>query len=146
MPFQKQVCFLFTAAFLSAPRSYSTRRLFALPCCPLLGSWGRQPSTLAFADAQNTLSAAQSRQVLAVTQCGSSRGSFAYQGSSLRGAAAASGTATVPSWDVPFFVQRNERGCLDKKENRKFTKVWMSAGEIRRLVIPILHDPEPAPL
>lgn len=80
----KSVSYL-RAAFLSAHRSYSIHFTFIrAPLFSIVVKLGRQPSTPAFADVQNTLTAAQSRQVHAVTQCGPSVGSFAYQGTGFR--------------------------------------------------------------
>lgn len=96
MPFQKQVWFLFTGCFF-VPR---TEKLLSSPFIriPLFSPVAKlqkaAPPTPAFADAENKLTAAQSHQVHAVTQYGPSGGSFAYEGTSFR-AAAASGTAAV---------------------------------------------------
>lgn len=113
MPFQKQVSFLFMGCFCVC-----TEKLFDSPficCSPLLWNWGRQPWTPAFADVQNTLTAAQSRQVHAVAQQGPSGGSFAYQGTSFR-ATAASGTATVTLGCALFCAEKWKGGVWTRRK------------------------------
>lgn len=99
MPFQKQVCFLFTGRFLVRTEKLLNSPFIRVPLFSFVVKLGKGP--LDFADAQNTLTTAQSRQVHTVTQYGP----FACQGTSFW-AAAASGTATMTFGSALFCAEK----------------------------------------
>lgn len=126
-------------AFSSAQRSSSARRFFALPCCALLGGWGRQPNHAGFCCCAEHLE-----------RCPITPGAHHYTMPIIQGLICISGHQSQGRrrcfGDGKRPTVGCERGVFGQEGKQEGTKVWMSTGEIRRLVIPILHDPERAPL